>query len=373
MASGRTPGKALQEIQRLCLDGLDAWALRTAALQRLQSLVSFDCAWWATADPATLLLTGGLSENIPEKAAPLFLANEILGNDVNKFSALALMPNPVNTLFTATEGKLEHSPRFREILRPYGMGDEMRIALREGGLTWGFICMHRTANATPFSAAEMTLLGGLGSHLAGGLRNALLLAGKTPGPGHEAPGVVTLTDDLSIVHTTPNAAVWLDEMADQPTGGAPAQAVASVAALLLSRERDKAPGSLVSPRVRIRTRAGRWLTLHAMRFSSIEQGGQIAVVIEPARPEEMAPLLLSAYALTERERNIAQYVLRGMSNKVIGRALSVSPLTVQQHLKAIFEKMGVHSRGELTGRVMVEYHRESIPGTSGAKINVVTH
>jgi DNA-binding NarL/FixJ family response regulator len=103
-----------------------------------------------------------------------------------------------------------------------------------------------------------------------------------------------------------------------------------------------------------------------MRFSSIEQGGQIAVVIEPARPEEMAPLLLSAYALTDRERNIAQYVLRGMSNKVIGRALSVSPLTVQQHLKAIFEKMGVHSRGELTGRVMVEYHRERLPGLGAA-------
>jgi DNA-binding CsgD family transcriptional regulator len=367
MASGGTAGKAQREIQRLCLDGLDAWALRTQALRRIQALVPFDCAWWATADPATLLLTGGVSEGVPEKATPLFLVNEMLGEDVNKFSGLAQGASTVSTLFAATQGRPERSPRFREILHPFGMGDEMRIALREGGLTWGFICMHRTLSATPFSAAEMALLGGLGPHLAGGLRNALLLECKTSGPGHETPGVVTLSDDLAIVHTTPNAEVWLDEMADWPAGAAPAQAVSSVAARLLAQERGEGPGPLASPRVRIRTRAGRWLTLHALRLSSPEHGGQIAVVIEPARPEEMAPLLLSAYALTERERGIAQYVLRGMSNKAIGRALSVSPLTVQQHLKAVFEKMGVHSRGEMTGRVLVEYHRERAPGAGDAK------
>ncbi len=363
MASGRSAEKAQEEIRRLCLEGLDAWALRAEALQSIQALVPFDCAWWATADPATLLFTGGVSEDIPEKATPLFLANEILGEDVNKFSGLAQGASPVNTLYAATQGRPERSPRFRDILQPFGMGDEMRIALRESGLTWGFICMHRTSNATPFSAAEMALLGGLGPHLAGGLRNALLLERKTSGPGHETPGVVTLSDDLDIVHTTPNAEVWLEEMADWPAGAVPAQAVTSVAARLLVQERGETPGPLLaSPRVRIRTRAGRWLTLHALRLSSAERGGQIAVVIEPARPEEMAPLLLSAYALTERERGIAQYVLRGMSNKAIAGALSVSPLTVQQHLKAIFEKIGVHSRGELTGRVLVEYHRENAPG-----------
>jgi GAF domain-containing protein len=61
------------------------------------------------------------------------------------------------------------------------MGDEMRIALREGGLTWGFICMHRASNATPFSASEAALLRDIGPLLASGLRNALLLERKTPG------------------------------------------------------------------------------------------------------------------------------------------------------------------------------------------------
>ena len=114
-----------------------------------------------------------------------------------------------------------------------------------------------------------------------------------------------------------------------------------------------------SPCVRVRTRAGRWLKLHALRLSGADQSRQIAVIIEPARAQEMAPLLLAAYALTERERKIAQCVLRGMSNKLIARELAVSPLTVQQHLKAVFEKLDVHSRGELIARVLFERRQAS--------------
>jgi len=355
----KTIDKARRELLRLSRAGLDAWALRVEALQHLQALVPFDCAWWATADPATLLFTGGVSEQIPDRATPLFLANELLGEDVNKFSGLATGASPVSTLYAATEGKPERSARYREILHPHGMGDELRIALREGRLCWGFICLHRTANGAAFSPHEVSLLQALGPQLAAGLRNALLLdAGSRPGePG--APGVLTLSDDLTVVKMTPNAESWLDEMADWPPGPVPAQAVSAVAAGLLAQERGRAPGAGASPRVRIRTRAGRWLTLHALRLADAGKDGEIAVVLEPARPEEMAPLLLSAYALTERERGVAQCVLRGMSNKAIAHRLSVSPLTVQQHLKAVFEKVGVHSRGELMERVQAEYRRSS--------------
>lgn len=355
MKPTRTTERAQQELQRLCYEGLDAWTLRVEALRRIHLLVPFDCAWWATADPATLLLTGGVSEDIPAQASPLFLANEIFEQDVNKFSGLALAASPVNTLYAATEGRPERSLRFREILHPFGMGDELRVALRDSGLCWGFICLHRTSRATPFSPEEIATLRVLGPHLAGGLRNALLLDPGSRATGDEPPGVLTLADDLSVVRMTPNAEGWLDEMADWPPSAAPPQAVSSVATRLLALERGQAAIPFCSPRVRIRTRAGRWLTLHALRLSNADRGGQIAIILEPTRAEEMAPLLLAAYVLTERERSIAQRVLRGMSSKVIARELSVSPLTVQQHLKAVFEKVGVHSRGELIARVMVEH------------------
>ncbi len=51
--------------------------------------------------------------------------------------------------------------------------------------------------------------------------------------------------------------------------------------------------------------------------------------------------------LSERERQIAYYVARGMKNKDIGQALTISENTVKRHLQSIFTKTGVRDRLEL--------------------------
>jgi len=61
-------------------------------------------------------------------------------------------------------------------------------------------------------------------------------------------------------------------------------------------------------------------------------------------PEEF---LKTEGKLSEREEIIAQYVAIGLSNKQIADKLCISPFTVQNHLKSIFEKMGLDSRAKL--------------------------
>lgn len=51
--------------------------------------------------------------------------------------------------------------------------------------------------------------------------------------------------------------------------------------------------------------------------------------------------------LSERERQIAFYVARGMKNKDIGQQLTISENTVKRHLQSIFTKTGVRDRLEL--------------------------
>jgi DNA-binding CsgD family transcriptional regulator len=63
---------------------------------------------------------------------------------------------------------------------------------------------------------------------------------------------------------------------------------------------------------------------------------------------------LSAYALSPRERETLELLLDGESAKTIGRALGISPETVRCHIKKIYLKLGVSSRGELFGRFVNE-------------------
>jgi len=84
---------------------------------------------------------------------------------------------------------------------------------------------------------------------------------------------------------------------------------------------------------------------------------ETAVILEPAHPREIAPLLLAAYGLTRREAEVAQLVLNGRSTREIVSALRISELTVQQHLKLIFHKVGVGSRRELVGQILAAHYR----------------
>jgi DNA-binding CsgD family transcriptional regulator len=54
-------------------------------------------------------------------------------------------------------------------------------------------------------------------------------------------------------------------------------------------------------------------------------------------------------------------VLQGRSTRQIARALSISPYTVQEHLTAIFDKVGVRSRGELVGQIFFRHCLPAIP------------
>ena len=348
--------RAEQEIMRLCYAGLDSRKLRVEALRRLRRVVPVDAAFCATVDPATLLFTGSMTEEIPEFATPAFLANEFLQDDVTKFVALAQATRPVQSLYAATRGEPTLSPRYREILAPIGFGDELRAALRIGGVTWGVLCLHRDLTGSGFTAAEAAFLERIVPHLAVGLRTGLLIEEANTGSTADAPGLVVLADDLSIAAVTAPAEEWLAEVSDWPRRSEPPQAVLAVAARLLALELPRADAPTLPPRARVQTRSGRWLVLHAARLSSAAGSGQIAVILEPAAPAEVAPLVLQAYGLTEREVQVAQLVLQGLATSEIADRLAISALTVQQHLKAVFDKTGTRSRREFVAQLFAQHY-----------------
>ena len=45
---------------------------------------------------------------------------------------------------------------------------------------------------------------------------------------------------------------------------------------------------------------------------------RVAVLVEPAHPAKISPLLMSAYGLTEREQQVSRLVLQGYSSRPRG-------------------------------------------------------
>ncbi|HEY8691427.1 MAG TPA: LuxR C-terminal-related transcriptional regulator [Chloroflexota bacterium] len=361
MALKRTADRVRGDIIRLCQAGLDSQTLRREALRKLSQAIPIDAFFCAAADPATLLFTGSVLEGIPERAVPHFLQNEFLQDDVNKFAQLTRGQSHVRSLAQATGGDLEDSPRYRDLLAPMHLGDELRAAIMSGRTCWGFMCLHREASSPSFTAADSAYVTGLLPHIAEGLRRALLLDRALAPSESDAPGLLILAEDWVVISSTAAAERWLAEVAEVDWPGTmelPLPVYALAARLRLAERTGTAPELM--PLARLRTSAGRWLTLHASRLSGRSSHEQTAIIIEPATPHQMAPLIAQAYALSARETEITQVVLQGLTTDEIAGQLCISQLTVQDHVNAIFDKVGVRSRRELVARIFGEHYRPRI-------------
>ena len=214
--------------------------------------------------------------------------------------------------------------------------------------------MYRAPGQPAFDAEEGELLAALAPHLAAGARRGLLFGEANEPDQPEAPGLVVLDERLEIDSLTPGVERWLRELPGGEAGTERLpQAVIAVAGRALKGTDPARPSEIAFARVLSRT--GRWVALHGAQLQT-DSRRRIAVIVEPAHPARISPLLMAAYGLTAREQDITRSVLSGLATSEIARTLHISPHTIQQHLKAIFEKTGVNSRRELVAKVFFAHY-----------------
>lgn len=339
---------ALVDIAR---QGLTVPALFDAATQILQPAVGCWAYCWETLDPVTLLPTSGVTHNLPPRSAPAYFENEYGQEDFNKFEDLLASGVAARTLFEATAGAPQRSRRYRELYVPNGLGPELRAVLADGQDCWGAVSLLREATADEFPPEAAPLLAQVAVHLARAIRTALLLHAGVRG-ADDAPGVVVVDNAGSIVSTTTTADRWLELLHDERhTAGRDHLPVAVEAVLAQLARGTDAP----SPRARVRAIDGTWLVVHGAEL----HGGdaeQRVVVIEKVPQRELASVIVRAYGLSSRERQVAELVLRGLPTKQVARTLELSPHTVSDYLRSLFDKVGVRSRRELAARLLVDHH-----------------
>lgn len=345
--------RAADKVTRICGEQRDLASLWTATTEVLADAVPH---YWTpcyyTLDPASLLITSHFHHGLDRFPAE-WLASEYYDDDVNKIVDVARSANGVGTLHEATGNVPSSSPRWH---RNMTMGGDQELLARlrtRAGDVWGVVGLYRAPGEAPFDDVEKEFLASIGPALADGARAALLLGQARDPDVPDAPSLVVIDHGWSLESATPGAERWLDELPDgDPDTGRLPTAMTTVAARALRAARDPAPGELAVARVQ--TRSGSWVVLHGSVMAG-SGAPRIALIIEPATPSRLGGLLMSAYGLTQREKDITNLVLQGASTAQIATELFVSAHTVQQHLKSIFDKTGVRSRRELVGRVVFSH------------------
>ena len=311
---------------------------------------------WYTMDPASLLVTSHFHDGMTE-FPPEWLAAQYYDDDVNKLADVARSPAGIATLHEATGGTPSRSPRWHENMK-LGGDQELILGLRtRTGDVWGALGLYREPGRPLFEPDEKRFLTTVAPQLAEGAKRALLVGEATDPEGPDAPGLLILDERLEVESTTPGVDRWLDELpdGDRVAGRRPSAVRSGAARAGCPSER---PGEVAVARVL--SRRGTWVVLHGAPLSSGGPNsggpGRVAVIIEPAQPARIAPLLMAAYGLTDREQDVTSHVLQGASTSEIAETLVVSTHTVQQHLKAIFDKTGVRSRRDLVGKVFFTHY-----------------
>jgi len=357
-----SPERLIDEVDLLSARGLPRRQFFAELAPRLRKVIENDASCWHTLDPHTRLMTSDSPDELIERgvfapdeaqaAGKLVVRSEYLVEDVNTFAGLAAQRVPVGILDHVTRGDPQRSPRYRDLLLPADIPHELRAAFVIRGRVWGAVHIARRAASGPFEQRDVDALAAAAGAIARGIRASLRFDAARRGTGVDAPGLVVLgpQDDVELI--TPPARELLASL--RPDGPDYADdAIATPVLALASFVRGAPEAGQGGSNVVTVPGSDGWITLHASLPGS-PGDGRIAVVLERAGGARSATVRLEAFGATAREREVATLLARGLSRAELAEALVLSPHTVEDHVKSLYEKLGVASRQELVARVFLD-------------------
>jgi DNA-binding CsgD family transcriptional regulator len=294
-------------------------------------------------DPRTGLRTFQFGGRGTEQTAEM-ARNEALMPDLNKYKDLAVAPLPTGWL-SADHPEARSSFRLHEILLPQGFHSEIRLVLRDRGRLWGALVLFREDPRRAFDDHDAAALCAIANSLTSAMRAYPARPLPRRGSTHAA-GVVVLAPDNRLVAVSAEAQAWLDDLVP---GGDDATSATDVTRVLFDAAHAVRRGDTDRASTCIRTVSGQWLRVEGTLLLAGE--ADVAVVLHPAALHQMLGTVAACNKLTERESEALGLLAYGLAGKQIARELSISPLTVNGHLRSLYRKCGVTGREELFGRL----------------------
>ncbi len=322
--------------------------MRAAVLDEIRRVVAFDAYAWLLTDPETEVGSAPLADVPCLPELPRLIRLKYL-TAINRWT---LLDGPVGVLSASTEGHLERSLVWREMLAAYGVTDVASVVFRCRHGCWGFLDLWRRGAGTCFTSSDAAFLTALAKPVTDALRRcaANTFTLTAPAMSCVGPVVLVLSPDLDVRAQTPETSEYLRALVPPGADQRPIPAGAyNVGAQLLAVETgvDAHP-----PTARVHLSAGVWLTLRAARIGTSEPLAEqdIAVAIDIASVAERTSLFGRACGLSARELDLLAHLVTGSDTRQIAALMFVSENTVQDHLKSIFNKTGTSNRRLLLAR-----------------------
>ncbi len=323
---------------RADLTGIEACEAVARAVDRV---APYDAGALMMTDPETHLPAGGVVSGFEPSACAPFWDNELLDPDFNKFNDLAKRVDPLATLVDATDGEIERSPRYQKLYAQFGTTDELRVVFMAGATCLAIGAFVRCGGS--YSTTETADVRNLLVPAVEVLRRALVVSDS---PVAHGPVVILLDEHHGVVSQSQGASDVLDDLRVSVDGDVPTT-------VLVAASRARTGRSSARFTTRLRGRSGRWVRLHVSSMDG--PGNLVAVTIDRATPSDLMPILLDSYGYTSREAEIVLALCRGLATKEIAGELGISSHTVRDHLKVVFTKTVVNTRGELVARLFADH------------------
>jgi DNA-binding CsgD family transcriptional regulator len=371
--------RLVQQVEHAAATTETADELLEAVADSVRRAIPYDAAAWFGVDPVTMLAAApSRVEHLDAAMCDTFWHLEFHEQDTALFADLARGEGSAAALRLSLDDRVGRSTRYRDFMQPQGYHDDLRAVFRVGTSTWGVSDLYREGGHASFDEDDVAVMQGISATVARALRAHVRELNPSLVPV-SAPGLIVIDRDGHVSSANAEAMSWLQSLwpGRAMSSGVEVSSlriadfgddieIPTVLFALVARARAVAEGRERAPsRLRLRDRRGRWLVLHASALTGpgSPDDGAVAVVIEAARSAEIAPIIIEAYSLTPREREVLGALARGGTTAEIASELYLSPHTVRDHVKTVYEKFGVSSRGELVARLFGEHYADPLHAT----------
>lgn len=325
--------------------------------------------YFANSRGQSLNLSRVVSRGIERKFFPKFKKYYYKLDPFYKILSFNSPPTVVVRDHSKNKGRLVEY--YSDFLKPQSIHHQMSIYLKSKQRFLGVLGLYRPPNTDEFSSLDQAKANMMAPYLAGALENAIISEQKTKqaaiidsiAADMSYKAIIVLDESLELIYQNNHATRFFScltppESEQRPLSRPLPKEIylhcKDLLKFIPADEDSDPPQKLFELHSQTDNKE---LPIHLRLVTYRNKKPLLLLRFSPDGYECNLLKRIGQYGLSQRQAEVVFLLNKGLTNKEIGRKLFISKYTVENHLKAIYEKMNVKNRTELS------YRLQQVPAT----------